>query len=264
MPESENTINTEDVVDDSKSAEPTIVINNQEVPISKAEQTLKEMEHNLKSGYDKNYQKQLADVQAKAQEDVEKMQTALQEDIAFYRTHPNPEEWDAYEPKVYGGRGFTGNPSANKSTVSTNNNANNPVFNEAAKIPVLEQQLKELRDQLSGITTNAQESERIAAINTLNTMKKKYRYADPEMIKHSMERDFIQTGKHPTAAAIEDYFKKSDAHVRRYMNAGTSTTSSSAGTPSLPKVRDNNPAPSKNKVYPLDSEDLITIVAEKL
>ncbi len=101
--EKKGAVNT-DVTEGKPAVEmTTITINNKEVEIPNIPEVIEEiqsMEHNLKSGYDK----QLITERAKLNQEKKQNEDYLEEDIEWLNEHPD--DWTDYAPKVkYGEEG---------------------------------------------------------------------------------------------------------------------------------------------------------------
>ena len=95
--EKKGAVNT-DVTEGKPAVEmTTITINNKEVEIPNIPEVIEEiqsMEHNLKSGYDK----QLITERAKLNQEKKQNEDYLEEDIEWLNEHPD--DWADYAPKV--------------------------------------------------------------------------------------------------------------------------------------------------------------------
>lgn len=194
-----------------KPVEPTVVINNREVPVSMAPEVLKQMEHDLKSGYDRK----LAD-ERRATSD------RLNADKQFYATHP-PEAWEQYEPTVDGGRGWIGqgdppavqvdvSPTQSKQSTKEKTMPDNTSTQQAPAFDKSE--LDKLREEQANIRREMYEARVAQSINTRNALAQKYPDADLSAVTAHMKSWDLEHGLQACPDdVVEQFMKQSHDYV---------------------------------------------------
>ena len=237
---------TDVIVDDSQTVttpepEPTIIINNREVKISDAPEALKQMEHDIKSGFDKK----LAD-------ERDAINDKLEYDINWYSTH-DKKFWGNYNPTVDGGNGYRGDagmlteitPNGGYDTVEPASQIKPNAFQSDPKMKALENKLS----KLESIIANLQETNYRKGINEVITIRKglekKYPNADIISVNALLDSYFDVNKVHPSAAVIEKIMKERsqfvlDCHNRMTLvkpvePQKTTTTPAGGGIPQAPK-----------------------------
>ena len=249
--------------------EPTITINDRAVKLSEAPQVLKDMEHSIKSGYDKK----LADERASTA-------SLLKEDIAWYSAHPNPDYWNRYMPKIDGGSGFTGTaaelaeaskePSGEYTQPETPRAARDTAFGKDPAIAALEAKLARLEEQTTSNSQVTYQSEVNRVAQARDALITKFPNADIELVNLKLQSVLNGSGSHPVNAVIEKIVKESHDATNRRIAAATrgtegtgpptqsrSATPAAGGTPA-------NPAPQKALSLDNDRETLKQRIFDKL
>lgn len=213
--------NVESAVDASvaQPSETMVTINNRAVPISQAESVIGEMEHNLKSGYDRK----LADERAA-------LVAALDEDTTFYRDHADrPDLWESYEPKVGGGRGFTGDaaqltvaPTKPTQGLQSVQPAQQAAFGDQTKMAKLERDLATVRETLNSVVGYNNEVAKNAVIKTVGICQSKYPAADTEGVKAQLQVYYNRNNqRHATPEIVEDFMRQSNERMSKKFNIAT-------------------------------------------
>lgn len=240
--------------------EPTIVVNDRTVKLSEAPQVLKEMEHSIKSGYDKKLAEERANTKA-----------LLDADIAWYASHPNPNYWAMYDPKVGGGSGFTGSeadleeaakyPIPDEEQQMSNNTPQNSAqgaFGKSPEIAALEAKIAALEQQTNSVTQVTYQSEVNRVAQERDNLMSKYGNADEQLVNLKLEKIWRETGAHPTRAVIEKIVKESHESTSKKIAAasvGTETKGRPSGTSSAtPTVGGTPAAPDKPKPLSLERD----------
>jgi len=196
------------------------------------------MEHSIKSGYDRK----LADERAA-------LANALDEDTTFYRDHADrPDLWAHYEPKVGGGKGFTGDATllATKPTVTpTAQPAQSTAFGDQTKLSKVERELASVKERLEAFTAYNDEAARQAVIKTLDILSPKYSAADLDGVKAQLQIEYNKHGRHASPDEVEVFVRKSHERMSKKFNLaephpGTPTSAVPAvkggKTPSAPSA----------------------------
>jgi len=235
---------TDDAVgNDSSPSEPMVTVNNKTVPISQAEQVIKEMESSIKSGFEK-----------KLTEERASLANALEEDTSFYRDHADrPDLWEHYEPKVGGGRGFVGDEkllSESPSQTKPNQNqaqSQQQAFGDQTKLSKIERELTSVKEKLNAVVGYNDEAARKAVVKTLDICNTKYPAADIDGVKAQLQVYYNANGQHHAAPeVVEEMVKNSHERMSKKFNLDTGTTTPESATPS-PKGG-KAPAPPNPKI----------------
>ena len=247
--------------DASQTGMETITLNNRTITVPKAAVgILKDAESNLMSGY-----------QAILAKEREKIDNDLAEDTKWYSTHPQP-SWVSYDPKVHGGKGFTGDVSQlttkRSEPVTTPETNDKPTvsFGEDMRVRQLERELGETKKaieelQMSDIKRGAEQVKK-----DRDDLMRKYPYADPESVTHSLRNFWTDNQRHPQLNEIESIVKRNNDFVAvKVANAKQEMIPKQTATPS---VSGTSPLSVKAKLPKLDDfegwqklarEDLVVI-----
>jgi hypothetical protein len=186
----------------------TIRINNEDVPIADAPAKLAEMEHSIKSGYNRKLEEERATSAAN-----------LRADTQWYAQH-DPADWDMYEPLVGGGRGWTGNGQPRVAGQPTASPQAQSTQSAAVKAdPFSENALSELRAQQA---RDHRELEVIKVEKALAAMEKmvvKYPDADTSAVKVRMQAYHQEHGHPASTEEIENFLRMSHDHTSKKVAA---------------------------------------------
>jgi len=221
-------------VPNTEPSEPMVTVNNKTVPISQAEQVIKEMESSIKSGFDRK----LADERTT-------LANALEEDTSFYRDHADrPDLWNSYEPKVGGGRGFVGDeklltqPTASKTDLNPMQHTTSAqpqqtqAFSDQTKLAKLERELTSVKDKLNAVVGYNDEASRKAVVKTLDITAAKYPASDIEGVKAQLQVYYNANGQHHAAPeVVEEMVKSSHERMSKKFNLDTGTAKPWSATP---------------------------------
>ncbi len=227
--------------------EPTVRFNNEVIPVSQLENKAREMEASLQRGF-----------QDKIAKERQAMHTALDEDTLWYAQH-DQSLWRYYEPKVNGGKGFTGDPKMLDTQTKTQNQEQ-PQVNvnlDNTEIVNLKREIESLKSSMAG-----QEISKVAEIR--DSIIGRYAYADLKAVNARMQEYYIANGRHPSKHDIETIISESDMHVRKFIQAINKPTNNQAAKPAatgIPPIGGKAPDAKSNEKLPrLDSPDFLTKV----
>lgn len=204
----DNMDNTGAVNSDNQPSVQTIRINNREVAITDAPEVLAQMEHDLKSGYNR-----------KLEDERARTASNLRADTQWYSTH-DPAEWGSYEPLVDGGRGWVGSGEpklAGQGPASQTSQSAQPVQNKPD--PFAENQLLQLRVAQQQTQAELTKIQVERALSTLDGIAPKYPDADLKAVKLRMQVHHEQNGKPASAGDIETFLRESHEHTNKRVNA---------------------------------------------
>ena len=248
--------------------EPVVFVDGKQVPISQAQDALKLKEAQMQSGF----QKILNDERLKIKQEQEKMQTALNEDTAWYQSHP-PETWGMYEAKVNGGKGFIGDPKMldnvnikhPANTYSVNANPETTVFSDSTKVKSLEQQVKDMQNTLATMKLKSDEQGKQNVVDTLTSLKGKYPNADIEAVGIELTNYNLTHGEHPSAGYVESVLSKSNKKILEIINKSKSgEPNTGTSKPNIPNVKGGSAPDTKPniKIPKLGSPDFVKYASE--
>lgn len=225
----------------------TITLNNRQITVPKeAAAILKEAESNLMSGYQS--------VLAKEREKVDK---DLADDTDWYSTH-DQQDWKKYDPKVHGGKGFTGDESqltARKTETAPATNGTKPTvsFGDDMRQKQLERKIEDLEKTVDYLQTSDMKRGSDQVVKDRDTLLLKYPYADSEAVTESLRLFWVNNQRHPSAFEVEAIVKKKNDFVAvKVANAQQGMIPKKTATPS---VRGTSPLPKKDKLPSLDDYD---------
>jgi hypothetical protein len=251
-------VNTEPTDGELAKPEPTIVINNQTVPLSKAEETLKQMEHNLKSGYDKKHQ-----------ERTEQMKQALADDIKFYASH-DQSEWGSYQTKVGAhidlNSALAGvQPPAYTPEPTRYSMPEPDVFKENETIRNITNKVSTIEQRLAADEAARNEAAKNVVIESLRDAQNKFPYANVKSVSERLSNYFHANGVHPTPDVVRQFMKEENDFVMAKVNAVTSSGKPSVGDGITPPVTGAPPEKGRDKIPRLDDDKgMIDRIAKRL
>ena len=235
----------------TKPTEQMITINNREVPLSQAEQTLKQMEHDLKSGYDKRHQEKMTEATAQ----VKQMQDALAEDAIYYATH-NMDDWRGYMPKTGAHIDLdsvmanvtpkTYEPEPRTQMSEPNAFAENETIREVTnKVSALEQRLAREEAARNDTAKNI-------VVESLRESQAKFPYANVNSVGERLSHYYSVNGSYPTPDIVRKYMKEEHDFVKAQIDKATSSGKAVQGEGITPKVTGAVPEKDKPKLPRLD------------
>jgi hypothetical protein len=186
----------------------TIRINNEDVPIADAPAKLAEMEHSIKSGYNRKLEEERATSAAN-----------LRADTQWYAQHDTA-DWDSYEPLVGGGRGWTGTgqPRAAGQPASAQQ-AQSAQPTAPKSDPFSENALSELRAQQARDHRELEVIKVEKALAAMDKMAVKYPDADTNAVKVRMQVYHQEHGYPAPADEIETFLRMSHEHTSKKVAA---------------------------------------------
>ena len=233
--------------DASQTEMETITLNNRTITVPKAAAAiLKEAESNLMSGYQS--------VLAKEREKTKQM---LAEDTEWYSTH-SQEVWAKYDPKVHGGKGFTGDESqltARKTETApvTNGTKPNVSFGDDMRVRQLERELEETKKNVEYLQQSDMERGQQQVVKDRDDLLRRYPYADTDAVNESLRLFYGNNQRHPLLFEIEAIVKKRNDFVAvKVANARQGMIPKQTATP---PVRGTSPLPRKDKLPALEDVD---------
>jgi len=225
----------------------TITLNNRQITVSKeAAAILKDAESNLMSGY-----------QAKLAKEREQTKQLLDEDTAWYSTHPL-ESWPSYDPKVHGGKGFTGDESqlnAMKNPVTASATNINPAvsFGDDMRQKQLERKIEDLEKTVVSLQESDMKRSSNQVAKERDDLLRKYPFADSEAVTETLRLFYVVNQRHPSTFEVETIIKKKNDYVAlKVANAQQGMIPKQTATPSM---RGTSPLTPKEKLPALDDVD---------
>ena len=213
------------VVPDQADELVEVVFNNRTIKVPQStKDIILSSEHEMKSAMNAKMMEA-----ADTRKQLESSRTALEEDIAFYKEHEMA-EWDYYEPKVKGGRGYIGPEGGVKKDEPTEPGQGAvDAFSAKQTISALESRLKNVESLL---TQSAQEKD-IATKHSvdvaLGSVVKKYPLVDVETVTDKCIAYFHTNGKHPTPDIVDGFAKqlndKTEAIIKKAGSGDVKPTS---------------------------------------
>jgi len=181
-----------------------VTINNRQVPVSKAEEVLRQMEHDLKSGYDRTLAQERERLQADITTERDRVATLLDQDKTWYDSHPQS-QWRYYEPLVNGGKGEL--PMENIPVTKT----------DSPDMSAMKQEMDNLRSTMASLTEKTVLMDTENALKTRNVLlaKAEYGYADADAVTAKMLAHHQKTGSPATEPEIEQFIKQSHDHTAK-------------------------------------------------
>lgn len=222
----------------SKPAEPTVVINNRAVPVTEAPGVLRQMEHDLKSGYDR-----------KLESERQAIKAALNADKQFYAT-TDPAAWEFYEPTVDGGRGWVGQgepvkagqqSAAPTQSTQTKQERTMPTTQETptgtqATPAFNEGELAAIRTKQAELDKRLYEQDVAQSIRTRDALATKYPDADISAVTAQMKAwDLEHGGQACPADVVDQFMNQSHAFVSKRIEAVKAALGGQTGQPGAPK-----------------------------
>jgi hypothetical protein len=129
----------------------------------------------------------------------------LAEDTQWFNTHPT-ELWAQYQPKVNGGKGFTGDPTMlTEKPVETQKTAVPAADNSEVK--ALKEDLQRTKDTLDAVVANMGRTGEQKAIETRDKLIRQYPNADSDAVTDGMRNFFAANNRHPVESEIETIVK---------------------------------------------------------
>jgi len=232
--------------DASQTEMETITLNNRQITVPKsAAQILKEAESSLMSGY-----------QAKLQKEREETKQRLDEDTTWYSTHTQ-DVWPLYDPKVQGGKGFTGDESqltAKKEqpvTTPTVNEKTTPVsFGDEMRVKQLEREHEELKKKVENIEVSDFKKGQEQVKQERDALLIKYPFADTTAVNDALGVFFRDNGRHPLKSEIEKCVKRSNDFIAiKVANAQQGMVPKQTA---MPSASSTSPLTKRDKLPPLD------------
>ena len=223
----------------------TITLNNRTITVPKdAVPILKDAESNLMQGY-----------QDKLTNERENIKKALDEDTTWYSTHPES-AWPNYDPKVHGGKGFTGDESlltAKKNepvTASIVNNKPSISFGDDMRLKQLERELEEQKRTIEYLQSSDMKRGADQVKQERDDLLRRYPYADMETVNESLENFWIKNQRHPLKNEIETIVKKKNDFVA--VRVATAKQEMIPKLTATPSVSGTSPLSKKDKLPPLE------------
>jgi len=233
----------------SKPELETITINNRQVTVPKdVANVVKEMEHDLKSGYDKILDKERAELTKKENA----IRDSLNEDLSWYSAHPK-EAWGKYDSKVLGGHGFTGSEEDLKATpqqATVSAPQNNTSFSDSTKVSTLEREIEELKKKM---TTSEEVNFKRGegdVVEARDTLLRKYPNADIDSVNDGLRNYFLTKGEHPNKIEVEKIIRKRHDTVSQIIQKSKEPPKAP-----IPPVRESTPIKKLEKVPRIDDID---------
>lgn len=248
---------TEDgVVEEELDSQPNIgttkiVLNGQEVEVPDIPDVvdkIKQMEHNLKSGYDK-----------KLQAERDQLKGFLDYDTNWYSTH-DTSEWGRYVPKLAAGEqgGYVDSSVTPEPTPKGTKMENAFDPDVQTKVNKLEAEIALLKEQRQREIELAK-----AAVNrTLTASKDEFKYADVDTVIAGLEAHFLKTGNHATPEEVRDIMRASHNHVAKFVTKQTTTPATGvvaqpkSATPTASATPPTT-TPGEKKTVPIDDVDAL-------
>ena len=241
--------------DASQTEMETITLNNRQITVPKsAASILKEEESSLMRGY-----------QDKLTNERESIKKTLDEDTAWYSTHPES-VWANYDPKVHGGKGYTGDESLliikkNEPATPVTNGKPNVSFGDDTRLKQLERELEEQKKIIEELQKSDIKRGADLVKKDRDSLLKKYPYADYETVTESLENFWIKNQRHPLESEIETIVKKKNDFVAVRVAAGKQEMiTKQTATPS---VSGTSPLSKKDKLPRLDDTDAWVKIARE-
>ena len=221
----------------------TITLNNRQITVPKsASQILKDAESNMTRGF-----------QEKLTGEREKIDKDLAEDTTWYSTH-DQSLWASYDPKIHGGKGFTGD----ESLVTTKKEPATPItsgkpnvsFGDDARLNQLERELAEQKKTIEFLQTSEVKRGELQVIQDRDILTKKYSFADIESVNESLRNFWIVNQRHPLTNEIEAIMKKKNDFVA--LKVATAKQEMIPKQTATPSVSGTSPLTKKDKLPKLD------------
>lgn len=231
--------------------EPTIVINNREVPISQAPEVLRQMEHDIKSGHDKILTREREQLQ-------EQLGSALENDLHWLETH-DQKEWANYELTSKGGRGYVGTTDPKPVTTTEKND------NASAANSLMDGEVRRLNSEVERLKMSMVEREASEVISRMKTHAAKFPYADQDAVLLKLQTIHRETGRPATDSQIAEIVQKSHDHVEKHVRAtGKPAETKTEKTPSpIPDAGGKIPESEKTKRPKLGTPEFINHISER-
>ncbi len=181
----------------------------------------------------------------------------MDEDVEFYRTH-DQSVWNNYDPKRYGGKGFTGDESqltAKKEPVTTPITNNKPAvsFGDEMRVKQLEREHEELKRKVENIEVSDFQKGAEQVKQTRDSLLIKYPYADVEAVNAQLGVFFRDNGRHPTGKEVENFVKRSNDFVA--VQVANAKQGMIPKTTAMPSARGTSPLTPKKDLPALDDVD---------
>ncbi len=236
------------VNNDSKPELETVTINNRTVTVPKdVAVVMKDMEHDLKSGYDKILSKEREELTRKEMT----IHGSLQEDLSWYSQHPK-EAWNKYDSKVLGGKGYLGTEEDLRATKKQETVApqNNTSFSDSTKVNKLEREIEELKQKMTAKEEGDFKRGEVDVVESRDTFLRKYPNADVDSVNDALRNYFLTKGEHPNKKQVEDIVKKRHDTVSKLIE-----TKKEPPKTTIPPVRESSPFKKLDKPVRIDDID---------
>ncbi len=214
----------------------TITLNNRTITVPKsAVEILKDAESNMTRGF-----------QDKLTKEREKIDQDRAEDVEFYRTH-DQSIWNSYDPKIYGGKGFTGDESLlttkkNEPVITPTNGKPNISFGEDARLKQLEREFAEQKKTIEYLQKSEMNRCETQVKQDRDNLLTKYPYTDIISVNESLRNFWVNNQRHPLKTEIESIMKRNNdfvavkvATAKQEMIPKQTATPSASGTSPLSK-----------------------------